>query len=204
MSVVGRPRTLSRSFNSQVRGQTGKQAGGEALTSWAEADAALADLGRLDEEATAAEEQYRRAMAEAEAEAARTRAALKEQRERLLRLLEDFCRCHESELARRSRRLLFGRVGFRTAPAVVVRDESAAVASLVGCLQAERFLRVRRELDREALRAFLLRAQNGNGRLRHRLKRAGIRLELRDHWFYSINEAALSLWGDSKPAARRK
>ena len=98
---------------------------------------------------------------------------------------------------RRSRALLFGRLGFRTSQAVLVGEEAAALRALARWPAGEQFLRVRTELDRESLRNFLLSAAGRSVPIRRRLRRAGIRLQRRQNWFYEIDTQAVERWGDA-------
>lgn len=171
---------------------------------WGQADAALAELGHLERRLAEVEERHRRALEKAGEAAARAAQPVEARRARLTAALERFCRRHGPELARvnghsrRSRGLLFGRVGFRRSQAVVVRSEAAALRALAHWRAGQRFLRVRTELDREALREFLLRSADGTGRgvwARRRLRRVGIELDQRQHWFYELDGRAIKRWG---------
>jgi phage host-nuclease inhibitor protein Gam len=176
-------------------------AGHGRVCCWGQADAALAELGQIEKGLEAVEERRRRAMERVEAEAARNGQRLRQRQGRLLAALERFCRAHEEELARtnghtrRSRQLLFGRLGFRTSHAVVVAAEARALRALARWRAGQEFLRVRTEVDREALRDFLLTQGNATPSVRRRLGRAGIRLERRENWFYELDHQALARWG---------
>lgn len=189
---------------------------------WAEADATLAELARLDRRLAAIEEQRAHTVATAVTEAERSQRPLRERHTRLSTALERYCRKQEPELSRtdghrrRSRRLLFGRVGFRGSQAVVIADEAKALRALAHWRTGQRFLRVHTELDREALRYYFLeiaarlsptkfpfshsnhdsrrRPQRGRAVVR-RLRRAGIALQQRENWFYELDWAALNHWG---------
>lgn len=171
---------------------------------WGQADAALAELGRVNKLLAGLAERQQRALKKAEAAAARAAQGLESRRAKLAAALEKFCRRHQPELARvnghsrRSRRLLFGRVGYRASQAVVVRSEAAALRTLAHWRAGQQFLRVRTELDREALRQFLLHGQGLSGlpgQARRRLRRAGIELDVRQNWFYELDRRALARWG---------
>jgi phage host-nuclease inhibitor protein Gam len=179
------------------------------VNGWGEADAALAELGGVERQLAAVEDRRRQATAWVEAEAAQAARSLRRRRARLCSSLERFCRERYPALSRldghslRSRRLLFGRVGFRASQALVVVEEAAALRALSNWRAGQQFLRVRTELDREALRAFLLASDEaGNGtrtgldaQVRRRLRRAGIELMQREKWFYEVDERALERWG---------
>lgn len=180
-----------------------KGGAGARIECWGEADAALAELGRVRERLAEVERERQQALVRAEQAAARAVESLEARRQGLERGLERFCRRSAPELervnghSRRSRRLLFGRVGFRASQAVVVRSEGSALQALAHWRTGQQFLRVRTELDREALRQFLLRTEGEVGRAwaaRRRLRRAGVRLDLRQHWFYELDERALARW----------
>lgn len=172
---------------------------------WAEADANLAELGWLERQLAAIEERRARAVSKAEADAGRVGRALRTRHQRLAAALERFCLRQEPELARvdgharQTRRLRFGRVGFRHSQAVVIADDAKALRALAHWRAGQRFLRVQTELDREGLREYLLcleadrtgvpRAGQATAR---RLRRAGIMLEQRTNWFYQINWRALN------------
>ena len=171
---------------------------------WGQADAALAELGHLEKRLAVLGRRREQALAKAEAAAARAAEGLEARRAKLAAALERFCRRQQPELARvnghsrRSRWLLFGRVGFRASQAVVVRSEAAALRALAHWRAGQQFLRVRTELDREGLREFLLRRDGlsgHRGQARRRLRRAGIELDQRQHWFYEIDRRALERWG---------
>ena len=170
---------------------------------WGEVDAGLAELGRLAKQLEGVEQRQAEAQARIEAENAGERRALELRQQELEAAVERFCRKHGPALdrvdghGRRSRRLLFGRVGYRGSQAVEIRDEAAALRALVAWRAGRQFLRVRTELDRESLRQFLLEAAERNGqgaRVRRRLGRAGIRVEQREKWFYEIDWEALERW----------
>lgn len=171
---------------------------------WGQADAALAELGRVQTRLAVVEQRRAAVVARAEAAAAKAGRSLEARRRELERALEKFCRRHRAELARvnghsrRSRRLLFGRVGYRASQAVVVRSEATALRALAHWRAGQQFLRLRTELDREALRRFLLleeRRGNGFRPVEQRLRRAGIGLERREGWFYELDRRALERWG---------
>ena len=98
--------------------------------------------------------------------------------------------------SRRSRRLLFGRVGYRRSRAVRIRSEAAALRALAHWRAGQQFLRLRTELDREALHRFLHNGVEAPGAapVAARLRRSGIRLEERDAWFYELDRRALERW----------
>jgi len=179
----------------------GRQAKVRQVGCWSEADAALAELGQVEQRLEAVENERRAAVAAAESGALVAGRRPSQERARLLRLLEKFCCRHQSELARRnghsrrSRRLLFGRMGWRGSLAVVVEKEAKALRLLAHWRTGQRFLRVRTELDREGLRDFLLSAAKRTEPTRRRLRRAGIRLEQRQNWFYETDREALRRWG---------
>ncbi len=159
------------------------------VESWAEVEAALVELGRLEQALLAIVVERATAL---EAKLAEREATL-----------ERFCRGRWGEFARengqgrRSRQLLFGRVGFRRTQAVVVRSEEQALEAMRRWRAGRAFLRGRTELDREGLRQFLLAGQRQGRRkeAEQRLRRAGIRLEAREAWFCELDAGALERWG---------
>ena len=170
---------------------------------WAEADATLAELGGLAMRLEGIERERQAVVARAEAAAARTSRGLEERGQALEAELEGFCRRHGPELARlnghsrRSRRLLFGRVGYRRSQGVVVRSEAAALRALAQWRAGQKFLRLRTELDREGLRQFLVSCEGkkeGAKLVERRLRRAGIGLERRESWFYQVDRRAVERW----------
>lgn len=174
------------------------------IHSWGEADALLGELGRLVARLQRVEQRRAQAIARAEVAVAQASQGLEERRRQLESALERFCWQHQGELervnghSRRSRRLLFGRVGYRASHAVLVRSELAALRALAQWRAGQQFLRLRTALDREGLRRFLLTQQlSGNGLdpLARRLGRVGIRLEGREGWFYELDRAAIARWG---------
>ena len=175
----------------------------KTIDCWGEVDVALAELGRLAKQLEGVQQRQLDALARIEAENAAERRGLERRQRELVESLERYCRQQGPALdrvdghGRRSRRLLFGRVGYRGSQAVVIRDEAAALEALAAWRAGRQFLRVRTELDRESLRQFLLEAagRNGNGaRVRRRLGRAGIRVEQREKWFYEIDWEAVERW----------
>lgn len=173
---------------------------GVRVSCWGEADAALAELGRLGLRMAAIKERGAAAIARAEASAVAALERLAARQRRLERALERFCRRQGPELervnghGRRSRRLQFGRVGYRASRRVVVRSEATALRALAHWRTGQQFLRLRTELDREGLRQFLLQEPNGTLRVERRLRQAGIRLERRESWFYELDPRA-GEWG---------
>lgn len=171
------------------------------LDCWGQADVALAELGRVRARLERLEERSAAAVARAQAAAVEAGRELAGRQRHLEAALERFCRAHQPELARvnghsrRSRRLLFGRVGYRRSQAVVVRSEAAALRALAHWRAGQRFLRLRTELDREALGRFL---RHGAETTRdfafvaRRLGRAGLALHTRDLWFYELDPRALA------------
>ena len=172
---------------------------------WGDAEAALAELGWLQRRLAKIEQRHAQALARVEGAAARVERPLQARQRKLEAALEKFCRSREAaELAgvnghlRRSRRLLFGRVGYRRSHAVAVHSQAAALRALAHWRVGQKFLRVRTELDREALRRFLLTREKDSTRFaiaRQRLGRAGIALEQQESWFYELNWTALEQWG---------
>lgn len=174
---------------------------------WGEVEAALVELARMEGELAKAAATGSERMARLEGELAAEKAPLEGRREEVAAAVERFCRSQRPALDRvdghdlRSRRLRFGRVGWRASQAVVIRDQAAAMKALAGWRPGRAFLRVRTEVDREGLREFLAKAQalNGSGAaptpsgqaLRRRLRRAGVRIEQREKWFYEIDWEAI-------------
>lgn len=178
------------------------------IEAWEQAEEALGELARLEVQLLLIEQER-----EAAEEKARSRADRLEARHKGLAAgLERFCRERPGEFerrgrgGRRSRLLVFGRIGFRHSVGVTVADEARAVRRLEGTGAGDRFLRRRTELDREALRRFLLRSSPGNhsrARAHNRLAcglgrelgKAGIRLEARELWFCEPRPGAAERWG---------
>jgi len=170
---------------------------------WGEVDGALAELGELERALGQVEAERLERLARVESELEEGRAPLEGRRAGLCAAVERFCRRQRPALdwvdghERRSRRLLFGRVGWRASQAVEIRDEAGAMKALAGWRPGRKFLRVRAEIDREGLREFLVRAHSLNGSgagVRRRLGRAGIRMEQREKWFYEIDWEAVERW----------
>ncbi|MFQ5817919.1 MAG: host-nuclease inhibitor Gam family protein [Terriglobia bacterium] len=176
------------------------------IRSWAEADSALAELGKLARQQGKLSARRAQALAGVERQAARLQARARQ----LAAALEKFS-CKQAVHAtgpngeptttlaagRRSRRLVFGRVGFRRVHWLAVRDPERAVAALARN-SLSRFLRVETQLDCEALHRCLVAAHtNGQGRPRsaatpQKLARVGIRLKTRDAWFYELHPQAVA------------
>ncbi|MFQ5925905.1 MAG: host-nuclease inhibitor Gam family protein [Terriglobia bacterium] len=175
------------------------------IQTWAEADNALAELGKLQREQARLSARRAKALAGIEQRAARLQARA----QGLAAALEKFSRQQavnstgpNSEptttltASRRSRRLVFGRVGFRRVHRLAVRDAERAVRALRRN-GLSRFLRLEPELNREALHRCLLEARtNSHGSATpQKLARAGIRLTTRDTWFYELHRQAIERWG---------
>ncbi len=200
-----------RDLGGRRGGGLGRAAAPTKVKCWSEVDTVLAELGWLERQLEGIEKRRRQATVRAEQEAAVATRGLEARRLRLATALEQFCRAHGPVLSSanghrlRSRRLLFGRVGFRLSQALVVREEAAALRALERWRAGQQFLRVRTELDREALRDFL--RANGDRRgggasgldaeVRRRLGRAGIELASRERWFYEVDERALGRWREA-------
>ena len=184
---------------------------GRRILSWADAETALAALAGLERDLAQIHTAESEAIARAQAEADTRRVIPARMREALLGALERFSRKQlasggdlTSVQVPQSRRLLFGRVGYRRSHAVLIRSVAAALRRLAASRGGRRFLRVSTDLNREALRGFLMKqasaVANGGtgdagGRLRQRLRRAGVRLVRRDYWFYELNRETLGSWG---------
>ena len=180
------------------------------MESWAAADSALAELGKLEQQQEALAERHTAEIEAAARRWERAGARLEARQRQLTAALEKFCReqavvftdrnGHRSTAlttnGRRSRRLLFGRLGFRRVHALRVRDEARAIAALTRSHAGRRFIRVESSLDRNALHQFLLQAAN-NGQMgfAQRLHRAGIRVHTRDTWFCETSPEAIARWG---------
>lgn len=204
----GRARPFLRLRKSSWR--RGRPASNRILN-WADAETVLATLGGVERELEQIDSLESEAIARTQAEADARRSIPARQRAALATALERFSRKQltsrgdlTSVQVPKSRRLLFGRVGYRRSHAVLIRSESAALRSLAATREGRRFLRVTAALDREALRAFLMRETGGGknggsrsarGRLQRRLQRAGVRLARRDYWFYELNRETLGHWG---------
>lgn len=184
---------------------------------WGDAEVALAALARLEYELSQFARQEEVAVAQVRKRADRQRRGPLKRRQEIEAALERFCRglwgrkggmefdLSQGQVAR-SRRLLFGRVGMRRSHAMKIRSEASALRSLAGTPAGRRFLRVQTEIDREGLRGFLfqqakraraLRSPNGHGGtpMTRMLRRVGVRLEEREHWFYELDREALGNWG---------
>lgn len=171
------------------------------MGSWGQVEAGLYELARLDQQLAALAVQRAQELERVEAVASLASRPLEQQRRELTLRLERFCRRQGPELVRvngHGRRLRGGRVGFRTSHAVLVRNEVRALRALAHWRAGQQFLRVRTELDRDALRRFLLAAQALSGRrrqTRQRLRRVGIELQPREQWFYEVEQRAGQRWG---------
>ena len=197
-----------------------KRRPGRKLLCWGDAEMALAELARLERKLAGIDSRERQAVVEAQAEAEGLRMGPRMERDELAAALERFCRRELRDGGRagkalssgqvvRTRRLLFGWVGYRRSQAIRVQSAAAALRSLAKSALGRRFLRVRAEVDRERLRLYLLqearRRRDGSsrgdwggtpaGRLLRRLRRIGVHLEQRDRWFYKLDREALDHWG---------
>lgn len=184
------------------------------MESWDDADDALAALGKLERKQALLLARRAQAVERFERRAEQLEARAHE----LASALEAFSRAQAIEATDRngrrttvlapgcrSRRLVFGRLGFRCVHQLIVRDPERAVTRLARNGLGEKFLRVETQLDRDALHHFLVAAPNGAGRrlapqaaglaaARRQLARAGIRLETRDAWFYELHPRAIARW----------
>jgi hypothetical protein len=182
----------------QHSGQSAR--GIKPIRTWTEAETTLATLARLEQQLDQIESFETEAIARVRSEAESRRSIPASQRETLAAALERFTR---KELATRralnsvqvprSLRLRAGRVGYRRAHAVVIRNEAAALRALAETRGGRRFLRVSQAINREALRALLMKAASDGSRegWRRRLRQAGVRLAERNYWFYEVRNGAL-------------
>lgn len=198
MKALKSPSKFSQEFSSPRR---------PPIASWGEADSALAQLGKLERAQARLAAHEEAALARLQ----RRRGELAARRQELTSALENFCRTQAVETCdgnghrttlleprRRSRRLLFGRLGFHRVHRLEVREPERAVQLLSRNGLGARFLRVERQLDREALHRALVAGANGGGKhprqMARGLARAGIRLETRDAFFYELHPQAVARW----------
>lgn len=97
-------------------------------------------------------------------------------------LLRAYCDQRYDEFKeKRSRETLFGRYGFRSSSFIAIRGLERA-KQFLGKFLDGRFLRVREDVDRAGLQAFLTSPATTSAEM-ERVERAGIRIAQRELWF---------------------
>lgn len=118
---------------------------GPALGSWAAVDEALREIARCERGVTKCEVAMNKQIDAAKDECTKASAPLVEQKAQLERLVEDFVKAHRADFGeKKSRKLTYGTVGFRSSTSVVVpRGSSEAVLKnlrlygLLECIKTE-------------------------------------------------------------------
>jgi phage host-nuclease inhibitor protein Gam len=122
------------------------------------------------------------ALLAAQERAQRESAPILKQKNELENLLRAYCDLHRDEFKdQRSRETIFGRYGFRFSSFVAIRGLERA-KQFLGKFMNGRFLRIREEVDRAGLQAFLTNPTVGEKET-GRLEGAGIRISRRELWF---------------------
>lgn len=151
----------------------------EKVTSWEDADRALADLAAQHRDRAVLTAWRDEQIQKARAEYTRRAEPIEARIEALEDELHRFTLTHQDELDKRSRTLTHGRVGLRLVQDLVVRNAKRAIDWLLEHKQAL-YVRVKYELNKELLQ------QEAEDTL---LKACGIRRRSRDVWFYEVDGA---------------
>ena len=203
------------------RGQSGKRCPAEPR-SWEEINERLACLGEMERQARALRDQFEQKVAVLKQQLLEASQPVMREKERMEGQIECFYWAHRMEVltaGRKSVELAFGRLGSRSSRSVVVEDAAAAHEWLAGN-GFGRYLRVRTEIDREALRSALLHpgqpggqvggkpgqaGQTGGkgsvtGESQELLRCPGIRLREQEEFWYEVDRAG---WGAAPPAEKQ-
>lgn len=125
---------------------------------WEDVNQRLAFLGEMDRQLRALRDQYEQKVAVLKQQWVEASRPLEEEKGRLEQQIECYYWAHRDEVlasGRKSIDLSFGKLGSRRSRGLVVEDSAVAQAWLRDRGQLK-FLRMRTELDREALRTVLL------------------------------------------------
>lgn len=146
-----------RNGNQTAYARAGKNSPAEPRC-WEDIDQHLARLGEIERQTAVLQSRLNRKVAELKQEALEASQELGQEQERLRQQMERFYWAHRNELLAagcKSLELAFGRLGSRRSRSVVVEDAEAAQQWL-SAHGLRRFLRIRTEMDREAIRSVLL------------------------------------------------
>ncbi len=178
------------------RGAAGKR-GAEEPRSWEDVNQRLSCLGELERQNRLLRDQFDQKVAVLKQQWLESSRPVASEKEKLERQIECFYWAHRDEvlaLGRKSVELAFGQLGTRHSRSLVVEDAAAAER----WLEAHglgRFLRVRTEIDREAIRSALVAGQganasNGTNAAPQELGGCpGIRLRESDEFWYRVETA---------------
>jgi phage host-nuclease inhibitor protein Gam len=121
------------------------------IKSWEGADEALLAIGRLDRQIEQYEAELSGLIEEAKKETVAAVKPLQERKKALELQLQAFCTEHKAEMEGKSRKLNFGRVGFRLSTRVVIKHVKTCVAALLR-LGLENWLEVKYTPNKERLK----------------------------------------------------
>jgi len=178
---------------------------------WDDINRRLARLGHIEQQAESLQARLDRKVAELKERTLEASRELEREREKLRNEVECFYWAHREEVladGRKSIELPFGRLGSRSSRRVVV-DHPAAAQQWLAANGLEQFLRIRTELDREALRSVLLAGSgNGNGTFAKLVCCPGVHLcEKQEFWCEATRATPLSIPvaanGNSRPLRKK-
>jgi phage host-nuclease inhibitor protein Gam len=194
----------------EARGRGGKHTPAEPR-SWQEVNQCLACLGEMERQIRGLQDQFEQKVAVLKQQLLEASQPLVREKDRVEGQIECFYWAHRDEVLSQGRKsidLAFGRLGSRSSRGVVIDDAAAALQWLAGNGFGS-YVRVRTEIDREALRSALLHpAQpgraggNGSGSNESAglLHCPGIRIREQEEFWYEVDRAG---W-DAAPLAERR
>lgn len=171
------------------RGQSGK--GSPAgPRSWEEINQRLACLGEVERQIRALRDQFEQKVAVLKQQWLESNEPVASERKKLEKEIERFYWAHRDEVlagGRKSVELAFGKMGSRSSCSLVV-DDAAAAEQWLSINGLGRYLRLRTEIDREALRSVLLGGSgSGNGAYAELLACPGIHLREKEEFWYEVD-----------------
>lgn len=139
-------------FGDEEMARTKVPGAGTALNSWEDADKALAEIAMLNRSIQTLDTAQNEAIDRIKAQTKEKAAPHISRKEVLEEALKVFCDSRRSEfMDAKTKRLLFGSVGYRLTSRVVVKKVGDTMAALRD-LGLTQFIRIKEELDKEGLR----------------------------------------------------
>jgi phage host-nuclease inhibitor protein Gam len=173
------------------RGESGKRGLGEPR-SWEEVNQRLSWLGELERQLRWLRDQFEQKVAVLKQQWLEASQGVAGEKQRLERQVECFYWAHRDEVlasGRKSVELAFGQLGSRHSRSLVVED-AAAAQKWLAAHGLERYLRVRTEIDREAIRSALLAGPSSHDPSAAELLGCpGLRLREGDEFWYRVETA---------------
>ena len=173
------------------RGRSGKQTPAEPR-SWDEVNQRLAYLGEMERQIRALRDQFEQKVAVLKQQWIEASQPVESERERMQGQIERFYWAHRDEVlagGRKTVELPFGRLGTRHSRSLTVEDPVAAQRWLAAN-GLDQYLRMRTEMDREAIRSALLAEDgSGQGEAAALLACPTLRLRESEQFWYEANPA---------------